>query len=166
MFRAFLMSIGRAFHNEAAAVSIRRPPYFTVRFLLGVISVSFTDRSCLLGWYRFTKFCMYSGASSCKDLKVIVNNLNWQRFITGSQCSCLKIGVMCARSGGFLHYTRCCIMCQLKLTNGVQWHSDKNTVTVIQPRYDHRFLCQMWANTVYSTEVHIHCSASIRYMFI
>ena len=34
-----------------------------------------------------------------------------------------------------MHNTRCCIMCQLKLTNGVQWHSDKNTVTVIQPRY-------------------------------
>ena len=46
------MSIGRVFHNEAAAVSIRRLPYFTVLFLLGVnmlrICMSFTDRSCLL----------------------------------------------------------------------------------------------------------------------
>ena len=49
MFRAFLMSIGRVFHNEAAAVSIRRLPYFIVLFQLGVNSVSFTDRSCLLG---------------------------------------------------------------------------------------------------------------------
>ena len=95
------MSISRVFHNEAAAVSISRLPYFTVLFLLGVNSVSFTDRSCLLGLYRFTKFCMYSGASSCKDLKVIINNLNWQRFTTASRCSCLKIGVMCARDGGF-----------------------------------------------------------------
>ena len=43
------MSIGRVFHNEAAAVSIKRLLYFTVLFLLGVDSVSFTDRSCLLG---------------------------------------------------------------------------------------------------------------------
>ena len=32
------MSIGRGFHNEAAAVSIKRLPYFTVLFLLGVSS--------------------------------------------------------------------------------------------------------------------------------
>ena len=43
------MSIGRVFHNEAAAVSIRRLPYFTVPFLLGVNSVPFTDQSYLLG---------------------------------------------------------------------------------------------------------------------
>ena len=43
------MPIGRVFHNEAAAVSIKRLPYFTFLFLLGVNSVSFTDRSCLLG---------------------------------------------------------------------------------------------------------------------
>ena len=47
MFRAFLMPIGRVFHNEAAAVSIRRLPYFTVLFLLGVNSVSFTDNKIL-----------------------------------------------------------------------------------------------------------------------
>ena len=39
---------------------------------------------------------MHSGASSCKVLKVMVNNLNWQRITTGSRCSCLKIEVMCA----------------------------------------------------------------------
>ena len=49
MFKAFLMSIGRVFHNEAAAVSIRRLPYFTVLFLLEVNNVSFTDQSCLFG---------------------------------------------------------------------------------------------------------------------
>ena len=39
------MTIGRVFHNEAAAVSIKRLPYFTVLILLVVNSVSFTDRS-------------------------------------------------------------------------------------------------------------------------
>ena len=34
------MSIGSAFHNEAAAVSIKRLPYFTVLFLLGVSTVT------------------------------------------------------------------------------------------------------------------------------
>ena len=33
------MSIGRVFHYEAAAVSIKRLPYFTVLFLLGVNSI-------------------------------------------------------------------------------------------------------------------------------
>ena len=55
------MSIGRVFHNEATAVSIKRQPYFTVLFLLEVSSVSFTDLSCLLRRYPFSKFCMYSG---------------------------------------------------------------------------------------------------------
>ena len=41
------MSIGRVFHNEAAAVSIKRLPYFTVLFLLRVNRLSFIDRSCL-----------------------------------------------------------------------------------------------------------------------
>ena len=38
------MSFGRVFRNEA--VSIKLLPYFTVLFLLGVNSVSLTDRSC------------------------------------------------------------------------------------------------------------------------
>ena len=42
------MSIGRVFHNEAAAVSIRRLPYFTVLFLLEVNSV--VHRSKLSPW--------------------------------------------------------------------------------------------------------------------
>ena len=50
------MSIGRVFHNEAAAVSIKRLLYFT-------------EISCLPGQSRFSKFCMYSGVSPCKDLK-------------------------------------------------------------------------------------------------
>ena len=41
------MSIGRVFHNEAAAVSIKRLPYFTVSLLLGVSSISFTDLRCM-----------------------------------------------------------------------------------------------------------------------
>ena len=61
------MSIGRVFHNEATAVSIKRLPYFTVLFLLEVSSISFTDLSCPLGRYWFSNFCMYSGVSSCKD---------------------------------------------------------------------------------------------------
>ena len=64
------MSIGGVFHNEAAAVSIKRLPSFTVLFLLGVSSISFTDLSCLLGRYRFSNFCQYSGVSPCKDLKL------------------------------------------------------------------------------------------------
>ena len=100
LFKAFLMSVGRVFHNEAAAVPIKRLPYFTVLFLLEVSSISFTDLSCLLGRYRFSNFCMYSGVSPCKDLKVRVNSLNWHRFTTGRQCNCLRIGVMCARGGG------------------------------------------------------------------
>ena len=55
------MSIGRIFHNEAAAVSIKRLPYFTVLFLLGVSGISLTDLSCLLRRYRFSKLCMYAG---------------------------------------------------------------------------------------------------------
>ena len=43
------MSNSRVFHNEAATVSIKRLPYITVIFPLGVNSVSITDRSCLLG---------------------------------------------------------------------------------------------------------------------
>ena len=62
------MSIGKVFHNEATAVSITRLPHFTVLFLLGFSSISFTNLSCLLGRYRFSKFCMYSGISPCKDL--------------------------------------------------------------------------------------------------
>ena len=67
------MSIGRVFHNEAAAVSIKRLLYFT-------------EISCLLGQSRFSKFCMYSGVSPCKDLKLkkLVNSLNWHRFTVAS----------------------------------------------------------------------------------
>ena len=42
------MSICRVFHNEAAVVSIKCLSYFTVVFLLGVRSISFTDLSCPL----------------------------------------------------------------------------------------------------------------------
>ena len=104
------MSIGRVFHNEAAEVSIKRLPYFTVLFILGVSSISFTDLSFLLGQYRFSNFCVYSGVSPCKDLKVRAKSLNWHRFTTGSQCNCLMIGVMCARGGG-LHTTRAAALC-------------------------------------------------------
>ena len=69
------MSIDRVFHNEAAAVSIKRLPSVTVLFLLGVSSISFTDISYLLGWYRFSNFCMYSGVSPSKVLKVRVKSL-------------------------------------------------------------------------------------------
>ena len=46
------MSIGRVFHNEAAAVSIIRLPYFTVLFLLEVNNVSFTDQTKWKGGNR------------------------------------------------------------------------------------------------------------------
>ena len=75
---------------------------------------------------------------ACKDLKVRVNSLNWHRFTTRSQCNCLRIGVMCARGGvcnfAIAYNTRCGIMRQLKPVNGVQWYTNKNTITVIQPR--------------------------------
>ena len=37
------MSIGKVFHSEAEAVSIKRLPYFTVLFLLRVTSISLHD---------------------------------------------------------------------------------------------------------------------------
>ena len=60
------MSIGSVFHNEAAAVYIKRLPYFTILFVLGVSSISFTELSCLLGRYRFSNFCIYSGVLPCE----------------------------------------------------------------------------------------------------
>ena len=89
------MSIDRVFHNEAAVVSNKHLPYFTVLFLLEVSSISFTDLSCLLGRDRFSKFDIFLGVSPCKDLEVRVNSLNWHRFTIGSQCNCLRIGVIC-----------------------------------------------------------------------
>ena len=62
------MRIGRVFHYEAAAVAIKRMSYFKALFLMRVSSISFTDLSCLLGRYRFSKFCMYLGVSPCKDV--------------------------------------------------------------------------------------------------
>ena len=41
------MSIGRVFHNEAAAVSIRRLPYFTVLFLLQSLEAGRCGRAWL-----------------------------------------------------------------------------------------------------------------------
>ena len=91
------MSIGRVFHNEAAAVSIKCLPYFIFYFYWELIVCRSQIEAVSLGDTGSPN----SGASSCKDLQVIVNNLNWQRFTTGNQCSCLKIGVMFARGGSF-----------------------------------------------------------------
>ena len=49
-----LMLSGRVFHSVAAAVSINRPPSFTVLLLLGTHDVVFADLKCLMGCTNLT----------------------------------------------------------------------------------------------------------------
>ena len=55
MFGTHLISSGRKFQSEAAAVSINLFPNLTVLLRFGTSDVVFADLRGRLGWYQFNK---------------------------------------------------------------------------------------------------------------
>ena len=55
---------------------------------------SFSDLSDLPGVYGTISSSKYVGALSCNDLKTLSKSLKCDLFLTGSQCSCIRDGVI------------------------------------------------------------------------
>ena len=89
------ISFGNVFHRVAEYELMRRLPRRMVLFLLGISDVVDADRRGLVGVYQLNSSHKYVGDRLCNDLNVMINILNWQRLLMGSQCSVLSIGVMC-----------------------------------------------------------------------
>ena len=68
MFGTHLISSGRKFQSEAAAVSINLFPNLTVLLRFGTSDVVFADLRGRLGWYQFNKSHKYDGASEWRAL--------------------------------------------------------------------------------------------------
>ena len=94
-----LIAIGRAFHNRGPTTLNERSPKLT-RFVRGTSNRCCCDeRVQPVEHCRFSMSARYSGAVPLIHQNTCRSILNSMRRFIGSQCSCLRIGVMWSRRG-------------------------------------------------------------------